>query len=57
MVDSGVGTGVWFAEWLSWRRETAFDSARVATDVATPVDVYGRSNTIQHDDLGGSNTQ
>ena len=28
----------------------------VATRVATPVDVGGRSNTIQHDDPGYSNT-
>ena len=45
------------SEWLWWRRETSFDSARVATRVATPVDVCGRSNTIQHDDPGRSNTQ
>jgi hypothetical protein len=28
-----------------------------ATRVATPVDVYGRNNTIQHDDPCHSNTQ
>ena len=33
------------------------EAIRVATRVATPVDVCGRSNTIQHDDLAGSNTQ
>jgi len=31
-------------------------AAHVATGVATPVDVCGRSNTIQHDDLRRSNT-
>jgi hypothetical protein len=28
-----------------------------ATVTATPVDVCGRSNTIQHDDLSATNTQ